>query len=39
MTGVISIGVIIPQFFFYPDVPARQKPDLVFTEAVSKEYF
>ncbi|CAH0027643.1 unnamed protein product [Clonostachys rhizophaga] len=30
--GVISLGIIIPQFLFYPDVPARQKPDLVFTE-------
>ncbi|KPI45080.1 Pantothenate transporter liz1 [Cyphellophora attinorum] len=29
--GVISIGVIIPQVFFFPDVPARQKPDLVFS--------
>jgi ACS family pantothenate transporter-like MFS transporter len=33
--GVISIGVIIPQIFFFPDVPARQKPDLVFTKEVS----
>jgi len=32
--GVISIGIIIPQCIFFPDVPARQKPDLVFTEAV-----
>lgn len=33
--GVISIGIIIPQFFFFPDVPARQKPDRVFTQEVS----
>jgi ACS family pantothenate transporter-like MFS transporter len=33
--GVISIGVIIPQIFFFPDVPARQKPDLVFTKEAS----
>lgn len=32
--GVISVGVIIPQVFFFPDVPARQKPDFVFTEKV-----
>ncbi|KAH8895857.1 major facilitator superfamily transporter [Thozetella sp. PMI_491] len=31
--GVISLGIIIPQCFFFPDTPARQKPDLVFTEA------
>ncbi|KAF2807568.1 MFS general substrate transporter [Mytilinidion resinicola] len=30
--GVISIGIIIPQCLFYPDVPSRQKPDWVFTE-------
>ncbi|KAF7557291.1 hypothetical protein G7Z17_g792 [Cylindrodendrum hubeiense] len=30
--SVVSIGIIIPQFFFYPDVPARQKPDLIFTQ-------
>ncbi|ETN44368.1 uncharacterized protein HMPREF1541_10548 [Cyphellophora europaea CBS 101466] len=30
--GIISIGVIIPQILFYPDVPARQKPDRAFTE-------
>ncbi|KAI8207772.1 Pantothenate transporter liz1 [Colletotrichum sp. SAR 10_76] len=30
---VISIGIIIPQFFFYPDVPARQQPSIVFSEA------
>ncbi|OJJ00720.1 hypothetical protein ASPVEDRAFT_885207 [Aspergillus versicolor CBS 583.65] len=29
--GVISIGVILPQILFYPDVPARQKPDRLFT--------
>lgn len=29
--GVISFGVIIPQCFVFPDTPARQKPDLVFT--------
>lgn len=34
--GVISLGVIIPQFLFYPDVPSRQKPDRVFTERVSR---
>lgn len=26
------LGVIVPQIFFYPDVPARQKPDRIFTE-------
>ncbi|CAK7215430.1 hypothetical protein SBRCBS47491_002486 [Sporothrix bragantina] len=31
--GVISIGVIIPQAIFYPDVPARQTPGYVFSEA------
>ncbi|KAI8254389.1 Pantothenate transporter liz1 [Colletotrichum sp. SAR11_239] len=30
---VISVGIIIPQFFFYPDVPARQQPSIVFSEA------
>ncbi|CAK7224452.1 hypothetical protein SEUCBS140593_005574 [Sporothrix eucalyptigena] len=30
--GVISIGIIIPQAIFYPDVPARQKPDYMFSE-------
>lgn len=34
--GVISLGIIIPQFLFYPDVPARQRPDLVFTERVCR---
>jgi ACS family pantothenate transporter-like MFS transporter len=32
--GIISLGIIIPQAFLLPDVPARQKPDLVFTEQV-----
>jgi MFS transporter, ACS family, pantothenate transporter len=36
--GVISIGVIIPQMFFFPDVPARQKPDLVFSREVSASW-
>ncbi|OBT60938.1 hypothetical protein VE03_09275 [Pseudogymnoascus sp. 23342-1-I1] len=31
--GVISIGVIIPQVFLFPDVPARQKPGFLFSEA------
>ncbi|CAK7216287.1 hypothetical protein SBRCBS47491_002773 [Sporothrix bragantina] len=30
--GVIGLGVLIPQFFLFPDVPARQGPDFVFTE-------
>ncbi|VUC25744.1 unnamed protein product [Clonostachys rosea] len=29
--AIVSIGIIIPQFFFYPDVPARQQPDFIFT--------
>ncbi|KAL4787133.1 major facilitator superfamily domain-containing protein [Aspergillus varians] len=29
--GVISLGVILPQFLLMPDVPARQKPDRLFT--------
>ncbi|CAK7218990.1 hypothetical protein SCUCBS95973_003669 [Sporothrix curviconia] len=31
--GVISIGIIIPQAIFYPDVPARQQPDYMFSAA------
>ncbi|CAK7202128.1 hypothetical protein SEUCBS139899_004848 [Sporothrix eucalyptigena] len=30
--GVIGLGLLLPQFFFFPDVPARQKKDLVFTD-------
>ncbi|KAJ5291876.1 hypothetical protein N7478_001127 [Penicillium angulare] len=30
--GCISLGIVAPQPFFYPDVPARQKPDRLFTE-------
>ncbi|QKX56950.1 uncharacterized protein TRUGW13939_04058 [Talaromyces rugulosus] len=30
--GIISLGIIIPQVLFYPDVPARQKPDRLFSE-------
>lgn len=33
--GIISVGIIIPQVFLFPDVPARQKPGFVFSEAVS----
>ncbi|KAF1952909.1 hypothetical protein CC80DRAFT_518534 [Byssothecium circinans] len=32
VNGGISLGIIIPQCFFYPDVPARQKQDFVFTD-------
>ena len=32
--GIISIGILIPQFFVLPDVPSRQKPDYIFTEGV-----
>jgi MFS transporter, ACS family, pantothenate transporter len=31
--GIISIGIIIPQAFLYPDVPARQKPGYLFSES------
>jgi MFS transporter, ACS family, pantothenate transporter len=30
--GIISLGILIPQFFLFPDVPARQKPDWIFSE-------
>ncbi|EXJ80744.1 hypothetical protein A1O3_07028 [Capronia epimyces CBS 606.96] len=30
--GIISIGIALPQVFLFPDLPARQKPDRVFTE-------
>ncbi|EXJ78914.1 hypothetical protein A1O3_08414 [Capronia epimyces CBS 606.96] len=30
--GIISIGVLLPQFFVLPDVPSRQKKDWIFTE-------
>ncbi|KAK0232923.1 major facilitator superfamily domain-containing protein [Armillaria fumosa] len=31
--GIISVIVIIPQLFLLPDVPARQKPNWMFTTA------
>ncbi|KAK0506396.1 major facilitator superfamily domain-containing protein [Armillaria luteobubalina] len=31
--GIISVIVIIPQLFLLPDVPARQKPNWMFTAA------
>ena len=31
--GIIGLGVLIPQVFFFPDVPARMKKDWIFTEA------
>ncbi|CAH0027228.1 unnamed protein product [Clonostachys rhizophaga] len=34
--AVVSVGIIIPQFFFYPDVPARQQPDFIFTHEVGE---
>ena len=34
IAGVISLGIIVPQILFYPDVPSRQKPDRLFTEKV-----
>ncbi|KAF8866679.1 hypothetical protein BDZ45DRAFT_667372 [Acephala macrosclerotiorum] len=33
MDAIIAIAVIIPQMFFFPDVPARQKSDYVLNEA------
>lgn len=32
--GIISIGVLLPQYFLLPDVPSRQKKDWIFAEKV-----
>jgi ACS family pantothenate transporter-like MFS transporter len=29
--SIISLGILIPQFFLFQDVPARQKPDWIFS--------
>lgn len=33
-SGIISLGIIAPQVLLFPDVPARQKPDRLFSERV-----